>query len=92
MHTQTHRTEKGLSSFLKKVLERILKSSRVRFYTFLTRTVPMAPAKFAIIAMIPMIEAVSHDKLILAVVPKSKVIIALIPRQEMQQTQTFGIC
>ena len=52
----------------------------------------MAPAKFAIIAMIPMIEAVSHDKLILAVVPKSKVIIALIPRQEMQQTQTFGIC
>lgn len=42
--------------------------------------------------MIPMIEAASHDKLIPAVVPKSKVIIALIPRLEMQQTQTFGIC
>lgn len=81
-HSKTHRTEKGLSYFLKKVLERILKSSRVRFYTFLTRTVPM----------IPMIEAASHDKLIPAVVPKSKVIIALIPRLEMQQTQTFGIC
>ena len=37
------------------------------------------PTKFVIIAMIPMIEPAPHDKLISAVVPKSKLVNALIP-------------
>ena len=44
------------------------------------KAVPMAPAKFTIIAIIPMIEEAPHDKLISPVAPLPTTVNELIPR------------